>query len=74
MKAHHTRPLVGINADFVPAGKTAPAQLRLNAGYFEAVLAAGGLPVLMPPFGKEAEINQRASRRWAGGSRSRHAA
>jgi putative glutamine amidotransferase len=57
MMAHHTRPLIGINADFVPAGKTTPAQMRLNAGYFEAVLAAGGLPVVMPLLGKEAEIN-----------------
>jgi putative glutamine amidotransferase len=57
MMAHHTRPLIGINADLVPAGKTTPAHVRLNTGYFEAVLAAGGLPVLMPPLGKEAEIN-----------------
>jgi putative glutamine amidotransferase len=57
MMAHHTRPLIGINADFVPAGKVAPAMLRLNTGYFESVLAAGGLPVLMPPYGKEQEID-----------------
>jgi putative glutamine amidotransferase len=57
MMAHHTRPLIGINADFVPAGKTSPAQIRLNTGYYESVLAAGGLPLLMPPYGKEQEIN-----------------
>lgn len=54
--AHHTRPLVGINADFVPAGKHTSAQIRLQAGYFEAILAAGGLPIVMPPLGKESEI------------------
>ena len=54
--AHHTRPLIGINADFVPAGKHAAAQIRLHSGYFEAVLAAGGLPLVMPPLGKESEI------------------
>src|SRR5689334_5149046 len=57
MMAHHTRPLIGINADLVPAGKTAPAYIRLNTGYYESVLAAGGLPLLMPPYGKEQEIN-----------------
>ena len=57
MMAHHTRPLIGINADFAPAGKTAPAQIRLHTGYCDAVLAAGGLPVVMPLLGKEAEIN-----------------
>ncbi len=57
MMTHHTRPLIGINADFIPAGKTTPAQVRLHTGYFEAVLAAGGLPLILPPAGKEAEIN-----------------
>jgi len=57
MMAHHTRPLIGINTDFIPAGKTTPAQVRLHTGYFEAVAAAGGLPVIMPPFAKEPEIN-----------------
>ncbi len=55
--AHHTRPVIGINADFVAAGKLTTAHVRLNAGYADAVLSAGGLPVLMPPYGKEAEIN-----------------
>ena len=57
MMAHHTRPFIGINADFVPAAKSTPGQLRLHAGYFEAILAAGGLPVVMPLLGKETEIN-----------------
>jgi putative glutamine amidotransferase len=55
--AYQTRPLIGINADFVPAGKHASAHARLNAGYFDMVLAAGGLPIVMPPLGKEAEID-----------------
>jgi putative glutamine amidotransferase len=54
--AHHTRPWIGINADFVAAGKHTRAHARLNAGYFDTVLAAGGLPVILPPFGKDAEI------------------
>src|SRR5262249_46532693 len=57
MMAHHTRPLIGINADFVPAGKNTRAHLRMPTGYFEAVLTAGGLPVLMPLLGKEPEID-----------------
>jgi putative glutamine amidotransferase len=55
--AHQTRPLIGVNADFVPAGKHAAAHLRLHPGYADAVLAAGGLPVVMPLLGKEGEIN-----------------
>jgi putative glutamine amidotransferase len=57
MMAHHTRPWIGINADFIPTGKVTGAHARINAGYFDAILAAHGLPVIMPPLGKEAEIN-----------------
>jgi putative glutamine amidotransferase len=52
-----TRPLIGINADFVPAGKVTVAHARLPAGYFDTVLAAGGLPIILPPLGKEPEID-----------------
>jgi putative glutamine amidotransferase len=57
MRAHHTRPFIGINADFIPAGKHTTAHVRLHAGYFDAVLTAGGLPVIVPPLGKEPEID-----------------
>ena len=55
--AQRTRPVIGINADFIAAGKHTEAHARLNAGYFDAVLAAGGLPLVMPPLNKDSEIN-----------------
>jgi putative glutamine amidotransferase len=51
--ARQDRPLIGINADFVPAGKHGPAQVRLTAGYADAVAAAGGVPVVLPPMAKD---------------------
>jgi len=51
------RPLIGINTDYFAATKTYSAHSRVNAGYFDAVLAAGGLPILLPPLGKEPEID-----------------
>jgi putative glutamine amidotransferase len=48
---------VGINVDFHAASKVQHAHVRLGSGYADAVLAAGGLPILLPPFGKEAEIS-----------------
>src|SRR5579871_5984059 len=54
--AQSTRPVIGINVDFYATSKTQAAHLRLGAGYADAVLAAGGLPVLMPPLGKDKEI------------------
>jgi putative glutamine amidotransferase len=55
--ARQTRPLVGINTDFVPAGKTGGAQLKLHSGYCESVYEAGGLPILIPPVLKEADLD-----------------
>jgi putative glutamine amidotransferase len=55
--AKHNRPRVGINADFVAAGKTTSAHARLHAGYFDNILAAGGLPVILPPLGQEKELD-----------------
>jgi putative glutamine amidotransferase len=52
-----TRPRVGINADFVPAGKTTSAHARLHAGYFDNILTAGGLPIILPPLGQEKELD-----------------
>jgi putative glutamine amidotransferase len=51
--AHPTRPWIGINADFVPAGKTTGAYARVNVGYFDTVFAAGGLPIVLPPLNQE---------------------
>jgi putative glutamine amidotransferase len=51
--AHQTRPFIGINADYVPAGKVHSSFVRLNAGYLDNVVAAGGLPVVVPPLGKD---------------------
>ena len=46
------RPLVGIVADY-HAPKSGVPFARVNAGYFDAILAAGGLPVMIPPMKKE---------------------
>lgn len=46
------RPLVGVSTDFY-APKNSHPYLRLNAGYLDAVLAAGGLPVLLPAVKKD---------------------
>jgi putative glutamine amidotransferase len=55
--AHRTRPFIGINADFIPAGKTTSAHARVNVGYFDAIVAAGGMPILLPPIAKEVDLD-----------------
>ena len=53
--AHPTRPFIGVNADFTPAGKSITAHLRLPIGYIDAIVAAGGLPVVIPPVAKDVD-------------------
>jgi putative glutamine amidotransferase len=55
--SRQTRPLIGINTDYIPPGRTAGAQLKAHAGYCESVYASGGLPILIPPLLKEAELD-----------------
>ena len=50
-----TRPLIGVNADFTPSAKTITAHLRLAVGYVDAIVAAGGLPVVLPPMCKDVD-------------------
>jgi putative glutamine amidotransferase len=49
----NTRPIIGINCDFYATSKTITAHARVNAGYFDAVVKAGGLPLLLPPLNDE---------------------
>lgn len=55
--AHQTRPFIGVNADYVPASKIHRPHVRLAAGYLDTVVAAGGLPVIVPPLGKDIEVD-----------------
>jgi putative glutamine amidotransferase len=51
-----TRPVIGINMDYIPAGKMAGPQLRLHAGYCESIYSSGGMPLIIPPVFKEKEL------------------
>lgn len=53
-----TKSVIGINGDFRPERKEAVALSWYNAGYYDAVSTAGGLPVLMPPFAEDDDIKQ----------------
>ncbi|MDX2038005.1 MAG: gamma-glutamyl-gamma-aminobutyrate hydrolase family protein [Isosphaeraceae bacterium] len=50
------RPLIGINADFRVVVKGRPAQCVLHNGYFDTLLTAGALPVILPPLHKEQDL------------------
>jgi putative glutamine amidotransferase len=50
------RPLIGINTDVQVAGKGRPAHSFMHSGYYDCILAAGGLPVVIPPLVKEPDL------------------
>jgi putative glutamine amidotransferase len=52
------KPVIGINADFRSAKKDSPAFIFIAAGYFEAVIKAGGIPVVIPPVTEEADLER----------------
>jgi len=53
-----TKPVIGVNADFRAAKGDSPAFSYVAAGYYDAILKAGGIPVILPPYDDESEIEQ----------------
>ena len=53
-----SKPFVGINTDLrVPAKGRAPVSV-VQAGYYDSVIASGGIPIIVPPLTKEPELRQ----------------
>jgi len=52
------KPLIGLNADLRPAGGDTPAFSFIAAGYYDAVLQAGGIPVVLPPLEDVGDLNR----------------
>ncbi|HEX4142572.1 MAG TPA: gamma-glutamyl-gamma-aminobutyrate hydrolase family protein [Pirellulales bacterium] len=51
-----SKPLIGLNADFRAAKKDAPAFSYVCAGYYDAIVKAGGIPLILPPVAEEADL------------------
>ncbi|MEM9368395.1 MAG: gamma-glutamyl-gamma-aminobutyrate hydrolase family protein [Planctomycetota bacterium] len=43
------KPLIGLNCDFRAQVRSTPAFAYLGAGYYESIIKAGGVPVIIPP-------------------------
>jgi putative glutamine amidotransferase len=50
------RPLIGINSDFHAATKTRSALSQTASGYYDSLLTANALPVMIPPLIRESEL------------------
>jgi putative glutamine amidotransferase len=53
----HAKPLIGINADYRSAQGNQPSFSVITAGYYNSILRAGGIPVVVPPMEDEDDIN-----------------
>jgi putative glutamine amidotransferase len=52
------KPLIGLNADYRAAKKDAPAFSFLCAGFFDAIVKVGGVPIVIPPLDDEHDLNR----------------
>ena len=53
-----TKPLIGLNADYRAAKKDAPAFSYVCAGYFDAIVKTGGVPIVIPPLEDQTDLDR----------------
>lgn len=56
--ASSRKPVIGITGDFRAARKDSVALSWYNAGYYDSVTAAGGVPMLIPPMANDKDLEQ----------------
>ncbi|MGW8257532.1 MAG: gamma-glutamyl-gamma-aminobutyrate hydrolase family protein, partial [Thermoguttaceae bacterium] len=52
------KPLIGLNADYRSSRKDSPAFSYLAAGYYNCLIKAGAIPVIIPPLVEEKDVAQ----------------
>ena len=52
------KPLIGVNVDYRSARKDSPAYCFIHAGYYDALLKAGAVPLLIPPLSDEDNVRR----------------
>ncbi len=53
-----SKPVIGLTADYRAAKQESPAFSYIASGYYDSLLAAGALPVILPPVGEMDDANQ----------------
>jgi putative glutamine amidotransferase len=51
------KPFIGLNADYYRATHDRPAYSLLCAGYYDAIQATGGIPMMIPPMNDPDDLN-----------------
>ena len=55
------KPIVGVTGDFRPERYNGAALSWLNAGYYDSVIGAGGVPMMLPPYDNDDDLKQAMS-------------
>ncbi len=53
-----SKPVIALNADYRPASGDKPAVSYVPGGYYNAILEAGAIPLILPPLSEEEDIQQ----------------
>ncbi len=53
-----SKPIIGLNADFVNASGDKPAFTYVASGYYDAVSKVGGIPLIIPPLENDEDLEQ----------------
>ena len=53
-----SKPLIGLNSDYRAAKKDSPAFTFVCAGYYDSIVEAGGVPIILPPTDDEAALSR----------------
>lgn len=56
------KPLIGVSADLVLATGERNPRATVDTGYCDGIIAAGGIPIILPPFAKEEVLDDYVSR------------
>lgn len=52
------KPLIAMNMDFKAGRNDSPSISYLFSGYYDSVLRAGGIPIVLPPYADEADLDR----------------
>lgn len=53
-----TKPMIGLNMDYRAAKKDSPAFSYVCAGYYDSIIKAGGVPVIVAPMDEDVDLNR----------------
>ncbi len=57
-----SKPIIGLNADFVSSAGDKPAFTYIASGYYDAITKVGGIPMIIPPLESEEDLERALDR------------